>query len=306
MLGLFMLSIDDFLPSEKRCAEVLREFRWRDGVECVWCGSRDVVKNGSYMQHYQKYMCRGCGRSFNDKTGTIFEYSKMGVREWLYIARELQKNKSINKISKELGRRYKHVMRIAHMIMERVKTRKFLEKLSGVVEMDEMYVSAGQKGTRCVSRRPRRRGLKLRGRGTWEKDKPPIMALLERGGKVVLKVAKHVSKKTVDGLMELVGRGSVINTDDFTAYMHLREEDWDHRVVNHSMGEYARDDVHTNTVEGLFQGLRHWLNTSKGVCKKNLQLFVSMFQFNYNHKNLNPMDKFTELLHTILYTPSVT
>ena len=243
--------------------------------------------------------------SFNDKTGTIFEYSKMGVREWLYIARELQKNKSINRISKELGRRYKHVMRIVHMIMERVGTGKFLERLSGVVEVDEMYVSAGQKGTRCVSRGPRKRGLKLRGRGTWEKDKPPIMGLLERGGKAVLKVARQVSKKIVDGLMDLVSSGSVINTDDFTAYRHLSEDGWDHRVVNHSIGEYARDNVHTNTVEGLFQDLRHWLNTFKGVCKENLQLFVSMFQFNYNYRNLNPMEKFTELLHTMLCTPSV-
>lgn len=91
------------MPSEERCAEVLRELRWENGVECVWCGFRNVVKNGSYMQHYQKYMCRVCGRSFNDKTRTIFDYSKMGVREWLYIAKELQKNKSINKISEELG-----------------------------------------------------------------------------------------------------------------------------------------------------------------------------------------------------------
>ena len=39
--------------------------------------------------------------------------------------------------------------------------------------------------------------------------------------------------------------------------------------------------------------------------KENLQLFVSMFQFNYNYRNLNPMEKFTELLHTMLCTPSV-
>ena len=301
-----MLSIDDFLPSEERCAEVLRELRWADGVECVYCGSRDVVKNGGYMQFYQKYMCRDCGRSFNDKTGTVFEYSKMRVGEWLYIARELQKNKSINRISKELGRRYKHVMRIAHIVMERVKTRRFLERLSGVVEMDEMYIPAGQTGTRCLSRWPRRRGLKLRGRGTWEKDKPPIMGLLERGGSAILTVAKNVTKKAVDELMELVAAGSVIITDDFRSYMHLGREGWDHRIVNHSLGEYTRGDDHTNTVEGLFQDLRHWLDTFKGVCKRNLQLFVSMFQFNYNHRTLNPMDVFTELLRTILYTPSVT
>ena len=56
-----MLSIEDFLPSEEMCAEVLRGLRWSGGVECVWCECRDVVKNDSYMHHYQKYMCRGGG-----------------------------------------------------------------------------------------------------------------------------------------------------------------------------------------------------------------------------------------------------
>jgi transposase-like protein len=66
-----MLLIDDFLPSEERCAEVLRKLRWAGRVECVWCGSRDGVTNGNYMQFYQKYMCLGCGRPFNNKTGTV-------------------------------------------------------------------------------------------------------------------------------------------------------------------------------------------------------------------------------------------
>jgi len=90
--------------------------------------------------------------------------------------------------------------------------------------MDEMYIPAGQKGTRCVSRWPRKRGLKLRGRGTWKKDKPPIMGLLERGGQAVLRVVKHITKKAVDELQELVADGSAIITDDFRSYMHLGRE----------------------------------------------------------------------------------
>jgi archaellum biogenesis protein FlaJ (TadC family) len=70
----------------------------------------------------------------------------MGVREWLYVAEELQRSKSINRILKELGRRYKHVMRISHMVMKRVETRRFLERLSGVMEMDETYISYRRAG----------------------------------------------------------------------------------------------------------------------------------------------------------------
>jgi len=46
----------------------------------------------------------------------------------------------------------------------------------------------------------------------WREDKPPIMGLLEQGGKAALKVAKHVSEKTVDGLMKLLDQGLVIDT----------------------------------------------------------------------------------------------
>jgi len=33
-----MLSIDDFLPYEERCTEVLRELRWADGLNASTAG----------------------------------------------------------------------------------------------------------------------------------------------------------------------------------------------------------------------------------------------------------------------------
>jgi hypothetical protein len=46
--------------------------------------------------------------------------------------------------------------------------------------------------------------------------------------------------------------------------------------------EYTRDDDLTNPVKSLFHDLRHRLNTFKGICKRNLQFFVSMIQVNYD------------------------
>jgi hypothetical protein len=78
------------------------------------------------------------------------------------------------------------------------------------------------------------------------------MVFLERGGRAILTLAKNITKKAMDELMDLIDAGSVVNTDDFPAYTHLGENGWDHRVVNHGLAEYARGDDHTNTVEGLF------------------------------------------------------
>lgn len=50
--------------------------------------------------------------------------------------------------------------------MSDVLAKKIVTKLKGKIEIDESYVSAGQKGTKCEHRAPRKRGLKLRGEPT--------------------------------------------------------------------------------------------------------------------------------------------
>lgn len=52
--------------------------------------------------------------------------------------------------------------------------------LSGPVEIDEVYVSAGLKG-RERDQEPRSRGLATRGRGSYAGDKPPVFALVDCG-----------------------------------------------------------------------------------------------------------------------------
>jgi hypothetical protein len=53
--------------------------------------------------------------------------------------------------------------------------------LEGVIEVDEVYVHAGEKGKKKENGIGRRRGLRKRGRGTWEKDKPPVLTIVKRG-----------------------------------------------------------------------------------------------------------------------------
>ncbi|KXA89678.1 hypothetical protein AKJ57_05005 [candidate division MSBL1 archaeon SCGC-AAA259A05] len=43
--------------------------------------------------------------------------------------------------------------------------------------------------------------MKVRGRGTYEKDEPPIVGAVERGGEAVLRVAKNFCNKFVRTLL---------------------------------------------------------------------------------------------------------
>ena len=97
----------DFMPPEQKCAEVLRELRWRDGVKCPRCTSAEVFKFGKWERWFQRYMCKSCGCTFNDLTGTVFERSKIELREFIYAAKRLLEKESMNQVSKELGRCYR-------------------------------------------------------------------------------------------------------------------------------------------------------------------------------------------------------
>ena len=50
------------LLDEAKCYEVIRQLRWPDGVVCLHCRDRGVVRNGhdDRERHRQRYLCKAC------------------------------------------------------------------------------------------------------------------------------------------------------------------------------------------------------------------------------------------------------
>ena len=159
-------------------------------------------------------LCKSCSKYFNERTGTIFDQFQLRLNEWFYIARELQRNTSINQISKDLGRKFDTIHEASKKIMDSIFMKRLIELESEDIEVDEMYQSAGEKGKKQEGREPRNRGLKLKGRGTYKKNKPPIVAAVERGGKIVIEVFKNLNKENIDAFLYFMTR-RFIHTDDF-------------------------------------------------------------------------------------------
>ena len=144
-----------------------------------------------------------------------------------------------------------------------------------------------------VGRNPRRRRLKgARGRGTLAEEKPPIFGMIERSGQVVIRMLDNVQQNTIKPLiLKTVKAGSQVYTDEYNIYNRLSEWGFSHKTVNHSLGEYARDEdgdgfceVHSNSIEGFWSLLRPWLRPHRGVSQAKLPLYLSFFEFVYNVK----------------------
>jgi len=99
--------------------------------------------------------------------------------------------------------------------------------LSNEVECDEAYVVAGHKGhpevVKSKGRKGRRRRRKSKaGRGTLEKEKPPIFGMIERGGQVVIHLLANVKQKTIEPLMQdTIESGTLVYTDEYSIYARL-------------------------------------------------------------------------------------
>jgi transposase len=142
------LDIGSFMPDEEECVDVLRRIRWSDGVVCPHCSSRSVIRSGRHLLLYQRYRCKDCGRIFNDKTGTVFEGSRIPLRVWFFTALMLQYKVSILELSRTLGMYYDAAYRMVKKLRESIYLNQIEGRLRGIVEMDELYVTAGLKGKR--------------------------------------------------------------------------------------------------------------------------------------------------------------
>ncbi len=90
-----------------------------------------------------------------------------------------------------------------------------------------------------------------------EKDKPPILGLIQRGGQVVLHMLANVQQATIKPVITAaVAPGTLVHTDEYAIYARLPAWGYQHKTICHARGEYARDEdgdgfceVYVNTME---------------------------------------------------------
>jgi transposase-like protein len=196
-------------------------------------------------------------------------------------------------IAEELGLNASDGQAMADELRGGIVKRRTKARLEGVAECDEAYGIAGHKGRpdKIKGRAPRRRRLKgAPGRGTLEKEKPPIFGMIERGGEVRIVMLENVQQQTIRPIIEeTIVPGTVINTDEYVIYDALPQWGYVRKSVCHGHGEYARDEdgdgfheVHVNTMEGFWSLMRSWLRPHRGISQEKLPLYLGFFEFVHN------------------------
>jgi transposase len=128
-----------------------------------------------------------------------------------------------------------------------------------------------------------------------DNDRPPILGVVGRTSvHIRLTVCDNTQQATIQPQVEADTQPTTMfYTDEHPAYQHIAETGRGHATVCHSQKEWARDDdgdgireVHCNTMEGIWTGLRNFLRPFRGVHKKYLALYVAMFEWTHNLKRV--------------------
>ncbi len=284
------------LVDDGQCYEIVRKLRWPKECACPFCDSKQVIRRGfSNEKPCQRYECKECKKRFDDLTDTIFVGHHQPLKVWILCLYFMGLNISNSQIAEELDLDRSDTQKMTSQLREGIVKKKPKVKLSEEVECDEVYIVAGHKGNPEIvakkGRLGRRNKLKCaRGRGTLEKEKPPVFGMIQRCGQVVIQMLANVKMETIRPLiLKTISEGSLIYTDEYNIYGRLEEWGYGHKSVNHSSGEYARDEdgdgfceVHVNTMEGFWSLLRSWLRPHRGISQEKLPLYLGFFEFVHN------------------------
>jgi transposase len=232
------------------------------------------------------YRCRICGNVFNIFTGTVWQGTPYDCRKIVLVMRGVAQGTPTRQLADELEVDYGTLLERRHRIQKLALEHKLETPLSDEeTEGDEMFQNAGEKGTKHSDPDdpPGRRANKRPGKGTMENDRPPILGVVGReSGQIRLAGCDDTTQDTIQPEVEKKTEPTTtLYTDESNAYNRVAATGRGHATVCHSQGEWARDDdgdgireVHCNTMEGIWTGLRNFLRPFRGVHKK---IWLSMW-----------------------------
>ena len=258
----------------------LEKIVWPQGPYCPRCGGFDritVVKGGrSGLRR-----CGPCKREFTATVGTIFERSHIKLHKWFQAAHLMASSKkgiSAHQLHRTLRVTYKTAWFMEHRLREAMRELHPVEQLGGsgkIVEVDESYIGGKERNKHLNKRSSAVRG---------SVGKEIAFSLVERGGRVRSHHVPTVSSITLAPILrEQINRATTVMSDEGGG--HAVGIFPKHETVNHSIGEYVRGDVHTNTIEGYFSILKRGITgVYHHVSAKHLKRYLAEFDFRYNER----------------------
>ena len=282
--GISVMQLAEMFPDEASAVKWFEAIQWPNERHCGHCGSTETkeVPNAKPMP----YWCKGCRSYFSVRTGTTIEKSRLPMRKWafaVYLYVTNLKGVSSMKLHRDLEVTQKTAWFMLHRLRE-AWGESGLEQFIGPVEADETYIDSKEKNKHA--------NKKLRaGRGAV--GKTAVVGTKDRAtNKVSARSTETTDAPALSGFVaDRTQPGAKVFTDESRAYNALNA-DFEHEAVNHSIGEYVREQVHINGMESFWSMFkRGYHGTYHKMSPKHLDRYVAEFSGRHNVRDADTIDQ---------------
>jgi transposase-like protein len=267
------LTVRDFFarfPDDDACLTHIMEIRHGLRHVCRACGHEGTFHK---LTERRAFSCATCGDHVYPCVETIFEDSRTSLQVWfyaIYLFVVTRHGVSGKELERTLGVTYKTAWRMGQQIRMLMAGVDGFELLKGHVEADEALIGGYRRGKR--------------GRGA--AGKTIVLGMMERKGRVQTEVIPNTQSETLRrAVIRNIELGAVVSTDELYSYSLLNDAGYQHGMVKHGKKEYARGDVHTNSIEGFWRLFKDSIrSTHIHVSPKYMDRYLKEFTFRANHR----------------------
>jgi transposase-like protein len=255
----------------------IRETKFSEGNICPHCMSTRIRGHGKYRGR-QRYMCKNCGKTFNDMSCTplagIHKPEKFGQ----YI-----------KFMLTTSFYWRHKVLNALCNLD-------IEKLYGVVESDEKYFIESFKGKKKnICRKPKKRGTPAKKRGI-SNQQACVLVAMDRNGHIISGHAGMglINAKQIDSIIgTYISNDSTLCSDSSNNYINFAKlKGLAHVQVNASKKMYVINSIyHIQHVNSYHGKLESFINGRfRGVATKYIDNYLFWHRFLELHKSYDKVE----------------
>lgn len=272
--------------TEDACRMFLVQQRWGGVPECPHCGCRKSYK----IEGGKRFKCanKECYKKYSVTVGTVFEASNIPLTTWFQAMYHIVNNKkgmSSVQLAKHLGVTQKTSWFMIHRIRESLRE-KGSALLVDIVQADETFVGGKNKNRHADKKVPNSQGRSF-------KDKTPVLGLMHQSGHITTVVIPNTQGETIQPIIDAkVKEGTIIVTDEWSGYNGV-PVNYNHVIIDHKSGEYARGAFHTNSIEGFWSIFkRGYIGIYHYMSRKHLQRYCDEFAYRYNSRKTTDGQRF--------------
>jgi hypothetical protein len=260
-----------------------------------------VVRNG-HKDGRQRYLCHGCGKAFNETTGTAMSYSHSSEAVWTQVVSGTLDGVAISGTADALDLSREVVFNMRHKILLAMEAEEQIAPtvLGGVCELDETFVLESMKGSKLPDgywREPRKHGAEAQKRGL-SNEQVCICAGVARGEGAVSLTVNRATPSSEEIAAVFGGRlagGTLVLCDGAKGYGVL-EKDCACSIASASGQERGESGFYNiNCVNSFHSFIKERYRSYRGVATKYLNRYNALFSRAYKMNSLAAKDVFSLL-----------